>query len=123
MPKLFVMAVPIFKGKEEEWKNFVAELNGDRKDDFLASTWRHGIRQRTFLQEGPEGAIVIVTLQGKDPEHSFREFIKGKDAFTTWFIAKVNSIHGIDFYNFVPQTKLMVDSGAIKEQVLYYIKN
>ncbi len=93
-----VMAVtfPILPGKTPEWRTWMNELNGARHEEFAASRSRAGVHERTFLQQTPAGDVVIVTLEGKDPQRSFAEMTTGSDAFTTWFVKKAREVHGID---------------------------
>ena len=72
------------------------ELNGPRHEDFAMSRSRAGVHERTFLQQTPAGDFVIVTLEGEDPGHAFERMMSATDAFTTWFLGKVEEVHGID---------------------------
>ncbi len=111
-----VMAVtfPILPGKTLEWRTWMNELNGPRHDEFAASRSQASVHERTFLQQTPNGDVVIVTLEGKDPERSFEKMTSGHDAFTTWFVQKAREVHGIDIS--VPlngaSSRLIVDSDS-----------
>jgi hypothetical protein len=89
-------AFPILPGKTPEWRSWQAELNGPRYQEFIESRRRVGVHERTFLQSTPMGDLVIVTLEGDDPEHAFGKMMATKDAFTTWFIERATAIHGLD---------------------------
>ena len=93
-----VMAVtfPILPGKTPQWRSWMKELNGPRHEEFAASRSRAGVHERTFLQQTPAGDVVIVTLEGKDPQRSFEMMTSGHDAFTSWFAQKAREVHGID---------------------------
>ena len=93
---LFAIAVPVLASKTEQFKAFIATLNGEKKADFAASRKRLGVRERTFHQHTPMGDFVIVTLEGDDPAGAFKKFGQGDDAFTNWFVAEVKDIHGVD---------------------------
>ena len=93
---MFAMAIPIAPGKTDEFKKFIGELNGARRAEFVESRKKLGVRERTFLQHSPHGDMVIVTLEGANPQKAFAEFGQGTDAFTTWFKKTVGEIHGID---------------------------
>jgi hypothetical protein len=90
------------------------ELNGPRRAEFAESRRRAGVRERTFLQPTPMGDLVIVTLEGDDPARSFGQMMHASDAFTTWFLERVQAIHGIDLA--APMdgspSQLVVDTGA-----------
>ena len=109
---LMAVAFPIAPGKTAEWQAFMEELNGPRHQEFAEARRRAGVRERTYLQATPMGDLVIVTLEGDDPARSFGQLMAAKDAFTTWFLERVKTIHGVDLT--VPMTeapsKLVVDS-------------
>ncbi len=112
---IFAIAIPISAGKTEQFNAFIAELNGARKADFVASRKKLGVREHTFLQHTPMGDLVVVTLQGDDPAGAFAKFGQGNDPFTQWFKAQVKDIHGIDLDAPPPgpMPTLIVDSGKI----------
>jgi len=93
---MLAMAVPIPAGKTEQWKKFVSELNGARKAEYVASRRTLGVRERTFLQQTPQGDLVLLTIEGDHPETAFAEFGKRTDPFTMWFKQQVMEIHGMD---------------------------
>ena len=72
------------------------ELNGPRRQEFVESRRRAGVRERTFLQPTPMGDLVVVTLEGDDPERAFGQMMSATDAFTTWFRERAEAVHGID---------------------------
>ena len=116
MSRLFAMAVPVLPGKEQEWRQFASELKDHHYEDFQASRRNLGVRERTFLQETPMGTLVIVTLEGENPEQAFAEFSKGTDAFTKWFMESVQRIHGLDLSSPPPgpMPGLFIDSGPVE---------
>jgi hypothetical protein len=109
---LLAVAFPIAPGKTSDWKKFIDEVNGERHAEFAASRRSAGVRERTFLQSTPMGDLVIVTLEGDDPARSFGQMVHATDAFTSWFIARVKDVHGVDLS--APMTgspsELVVDS-------------
>ncbi len=93
---LMAVAFPILPGKTDEWRSFIAELNGARNAEFVASRKRAGVHEVTFLQPTPMGDLVIVTLEGDDPAKSFGMMSTGTDEFTTWFVERAKALHGVD---------------------------
>jgi hypothetical protein len=89
-------AFPILPNKTADWQAFIDELNGPRHAEFSESRRRLGVQERTFLQHTPMGDLVIVTLEGDNPEQAFGQFVHGTDEFTKWFLGKVREVHGID---------------------------
>ena len=93
---LMAVAFPILPGKTGEWRTWMEELNGPRREDFAESRRRAGVHERTFLQSTPMGDLVIVTLEGDDPGRAFGKMMSADDEFTKWFTARASEIHGID---------------------------
>jgi len=93
---LMAIAVPILPGKTEQWRRFVGELNGPRRVAYQASRRSLGIHERAFLQSTPQGDVVVVTLEGANPEEAFRQLGSGSDEFSRWFVQQVREIHGMD---------------------------
>jgi hypothetical protein len=109
---LMAVAVPILPGKTDQWRQFIAQLNGPRRAEFEASRRRLGIHERAFFQSTPHGDLVIVTQEGANPEDFFRNFGSGTDSFSRWFVQQVKEIHGMDLSQFEPSSmpELSVDS-------------
>lgn len=93
---MIAVAFPILPGKTAEWRTFMEEVNGPRRDEFVESRRRAGVHERTFLQSTPMGDLVIVTLEGDDPGQAFGKMLGADDAFTKWFIERAEAIHGVD---------------------------
>jgi hypothetical protein len=93
---LMAVAFPILPGKTAEWRTWMEELNGARREDFVASRRAAGVHERTFLQPTPIGDLVIVTLEGDDPGHAFGKMMGADDEFTRWFTGRAQEIHGVD---------------------------
>jgi hypothetical protein len=111
MPMMAV-AFPILPGKTNEWRAWMEEINGARRDEFQASRKAAGVRERTFLQQTPMGDLVIVTLEGDDPGRAFGRMMGGNDPFTKWFNERAQQIHGVDLTirPSGPPSELVVDT-------------
>lgn len=112
---LMAYAIPLEPGKTPAWRKWADELNGPRSGEFAASRERAGVRERTFLQQTPEGDVVIVTIEGDDPAAAFAKMMTGTDPFTTWFLEKVKEFHDIDPARMAKGASptLVVDSAAV----------
>lgn len=93
---LMAVAFPILPGKTDEWRTWMKELDGPRREEFVESRRRAGVHERTFLQSTPMGDLVIVTLEGDDPGEAFAKMMSSTDAFATWFGERASEIHGVD---------------------------
>ena len=96
MKKLFAMAVSILPGKTPMFRKFINELNGKRNADFIKSRKKLNVHERTFFQSTPMCDMVVVTLEGHDPENAFKNNASSNDEFTNWFVKEV---HGLDLKN------------------------
>jgi hypothetical protein len=112
---LNAVAFPILPGKTAEWREFIAQLNGPRQDEFNESRRRAGVRERTFFQSTPMGDLVIVTLEGDDPSAAFGQMLSSTDEFTTWFIAQAKAFHGVDLLMPMPgsPSELVADTDRV----------
>jgi len=119
MSRLLAMAIPVLQGQEQEWQKFARDLKDTYYEEFQASRRKLGVRERAFLQQTPMGEMVIVTLEGEDPEKAFQNFANGNDAFTKWFLETVKKLHGIDLSAPPPGPlpTLVVDSGPVEEAI------
>lgn len=99
---LFAAVFPVSPGQSENWHSWMQELNGARRDDFVASRRAAGVRERTFLQSTPMGDLVIVILEGDDPEAAFGQMMSADDDFTRWFKARAAEAHGVDLSQPLP---------------------
>jgi hypothetical protein len=109
---MFAMVVPIPQGKLEAWRGFVKQLQGVRRAEFEASRKQLGVRERTFLQQTPQGDFCIVTLEGNDPTNAITKFGKSNDSFAKWFVEQVKQIHNLDLSQPLPgpQSELVIDT-------------
>lgn len=117
MQQLFAMAVPVRQGKDAEWHQFMKELD-NRMGEFKTNRQKLGVRERTFYQQTPQGGLVIVTLEGEDPQNALERFMQGTDEFSQWFLKNIQQLHDIDLTSKqpLPKAELILDSGAVKQK-------
>lgn len=108
------LAIPILPGKTDQWRRFIADLLGARREAYQASRRRIGVHERAYFQSTPHGDLVILTLEGADPAAAFAQIGAGTDEFTQWFAQQVRTLHGVDLTQPVPGPlpELVVDSHA-----------
>jgi hypothetical protein len=88
--------MPILPGKTEIGRAFTEEILGSRKAEYDDFQRRQGVEvERYFLQESPDGDVVIVTGEGTftDPQ----TFVDLDRDFDRWFVDKVEEITGVQF--------------------------
>lgn len=112
---LNAVVFPILPGKTDEWREFIAELNGPRNAEFTASRAAAGAHERTYLQSTPAGDLVIVTLEADDPSRSFGQMMAATDPFSLWFKGRVREIHGVDLSTPMTESpsQLVIDTGRV----------
>jgi len=96
MKKVLVMALPILEGQMERSIKFNAALNGEKHTEYKTLFATLGLHERHFLQTAPIGNLVIVVLEGENPQEQLKKFAHGKDAFTKWYLGEVKATHGVD---------------------------
>lgn len=91
------VAFPVLPGKGEEMRSFARAVLGVRRAEFDASQQRHGaVGERWYYQQTPQGEIVIVCIDGKDPLASLGAFSASRDPFDLWFKQQVQGLCGVD---------------------------
>lgn len=111
---LLPFAIPILPGKREQWERFVVDLSTTRRQDFVESRRRLGVRERTFLQETPMGDLVIITQEGENPERILA-WLGSDDPFARWMAQHASPLHGVDLGKPFPEDalpKLVLDTGT-----------
>ena len=105
---IMAVTMPILPGKKEMWKKLMDQITVEPgRTEFVKSRDEAGVRERSFLQEGPDGDFVILTFEGKDPEAGFAKIIASSP---DEFKAVVKEIHGLDMSGPAPTNKLIIDS-------------
>ena len=107
---LMAVATPLLPGKTDGWRKWVEELRGPRRQEFVESRRRAGVRERSFLQPSAMGDLVIVTIEGDDPGRAFEQMMSADDAFGTWFGERVREFHADAP---MPTSELVLDTGGM----------
>jgi hypothetical protein len=100
---LVAFAGKLAPGKTDEWRRFVDEMHGPRKDEYAASRARLRIKkERAFLQPGSDGDTVIYTFTRHGPPAEalpplFRDLSASKDPFDVWYKQRMRDLLGLDF--------------------------
>ena len=111
---LLAAAFPISPGKTDQFRRFMTELNGPRRADYETWAQRFDAHWQVFLQQTPQGDLVLVTAEGANPAQSFQQLGTATDAFTQWFVQQVQDIRGVDLRQPLPGPlpELVLDSQA-----------
>lgn len=96
------LAVPILPGKTEAWNQFRKELEARRSEH--EEVWRRlgGTRHVAWIQQTPEGGMVVVYYEAEDIDRLFQEFATSDHPLLVWFRERVKEVHGIDLSQPLP---------------------
>jgi hypothetical protein len=95
---LVVRAFPVLPGKEEDIRNFAAEMTGPRRREAEQFYKSFGVvRESWHYQETPHGPLVIsVTEVDAELDVKAREYAESSRPFDRWFKDQVRNLTGID---------------------------
>ena len=93
----FCIALPVLPGKAEALRKFGENVNTTRRREFEASERRLNIpKEAWFLQSTPQGDLVLIYFEHREPAKALGEFIASQDRFDRWFKDQVKEITGVD---------------------------
>jgi hypothetical protein len=102
MPAI-AFTVPIVPGKEEADRQWLQEMEGPRREEYLRSRQRVGVsREVVWHQATPQGTVAIVYMELDDPQRMFEGLGSSNDPFDRWFREKAQEVHGIDLSQPLP---------------------
>jgi hypothetical protein len=91
------LAFPILPGRAETAREFLRELETDRKADHAYAGQRLGLTKALwFLVDGVGGAQVVVYLEGTDIAIALDGLVRSRDPFDRWFKAALADATGLD---------------------------
>src|SRR5688572_15069129 len=92
--------LPIFPGKTEEARRFVAEMGGPRWAEYDRSQRRLGIEEEEwFLTSLPSGDYFIFLMRGHDFARVIALMAQSNDEYDRWFKQQLIDLVGIDLHN------------------------
>jgi hypothetical protein len=91
----YAFALPILSGKTAAMRQFIQEVLGPRKREWDDLQRRQGVtRERYYLQERPEGDLLLVTGEGSfTPVSQFLD-VAG-NPFDRWFLDQFQDVTGL----------------------------
>ncbi len=94
----YAFAMPLIQGKTQIWRKYMDELDGPRREEFSKSRQRAGLRlEQVWLQNTPQGDIVVLVWDTDNPNKAFDHLMKSKDPFDIWFRDTILiECHGVD---------------------------
>lgn len=110
---LIAFAAPILPGKKDAYDEWVAELNGSRRDEYEQHLRRVGKkREWSLLQQTPDGDLAVVVQEADDPQAMMRRFVESREPFDVWMKDKIQEVHGLDMSSPPPPPELKVEGSA-----------
>ena len=95
--KSLILALPIVRGKEEEWRRFAQELKETHPREYEDLRRRLGVRaERVWLMQEACGEVALAYAEVEAPEEVIRRLAASEDPFDTWFKEKLLELHGYD---------------------------
>jgi hypothetical protein len=90
------LALPVLPGKEAQARQFGLSIK-QKKNDFEKSEKRLRIKKEAwFLQQSPQGSMLIVYIEANDVGKVFTDFAQSRDPFDVWFKDEAKAISGVD---------------------------
>ena len=105
---MIAIALPILTGKFDAWKTTILDkMLGVNKKDADALRHAAGVRERSFIQETPDGHVVILTFEGINPEAGYSNLMQN---LPPEYAKAAMDLHGLDPNAPPPLAKLVYNS-------------
>ena len=91
---MIALALPILPGKLDVWKKTILNkmlIKNKKETDAIRNAAK--VRERSFLQELPDGHIVVLTFEGIDPVAGYEQVMRN---LPPEFAATAMECHGLD---------------------------
>jgi Family of unknown function (DUF6176) len=111
--KGLAFAAPLQPGKTDAARQFAREAYVSRRAELAESRSAKGLtREAVFLNQTPNGDVVVVYLEGTDPVEGNRQFAASSSPFDRWFKDRCKEIFPpyIDFDQPVPPNEEIFSS-------------
>ncbi len=94
------LALPILSDKSDAARDFMRELDGERKPDYDRSERRIGItKEAWFLAPLPSGDHLIAYMESPNFNNALEQFVQSRDEFDLWFKERLAEATGLDLNN------------------------
>jgi hypothetical protein len=92
-----LFALPIRDDQKNTARQFLSELESNRKAEYAASEQRLGITKEVWaIQRTQAGDLFVVYFQSEDIPSSVGQFVGSQDPFDLWFKDRVKASTGVD---------------------------
>lgn len=101
------LALPILPDKTDVARDFMRELEVERKAEYDRSERRIGItKEAWFLASLPSGDHLVAYMESQDFAGALALFVESRDDFDLWFKSRLAEATGVDLNNPPPDMKL-----------------
>ncbi len=91
------IAIPVLETKVGQWKAWIQECLGPRREEFDDFNERMGLTlHRAWLMQSRQGPQVIVLFDGPGADNFLQKMATSQAPFDRWFRERVSAIHDID---------------------------
>lgn len=91
------LVLPMREGKSATARDFMRELETDRKAEYGVSERRIGIdKQAWYLASTPAGDQLVAYMESPDFDHALAMFSQSSDPFDLWFKRQLDEATGLD---------------------------
>ncbi len=91
------LALPILPGQTAAARDFMRELEGERKADYARSEQAIGITKEVwYLAPLPGGDHLVAYIESEDFDRALGQFVASRDEFDLWFKRRLAEATGLD---------------------------
>ena len=91
------LVLPIREGKADAARDFMRELESERKDDYAVSEQRIGIdKEAWYIAHAPAGDQFVAYMESPDFMRALGMFSQSQDGFDLWFKERLDEATGLD---------------------------
>jgi hypothetical protein len=95
--------VPVSPGKEQADREWMSELDGEKREEYRSAWKDAGFRHHTvWQQETPDGTVDIVYLEADDIPAAMQAVTSSDSPFHQWFRERVRDVHDLDLTQQAP---------------------
>ena len=91
------LVVPVLPGKTADAREFMRQLEGERKASYQHSEQRIGIvKEAWYLAGAPAGDLLVAYMESPDFPQALAAFSQSQDEFDQWFKQRLADATGLD---------------------------
>jgi hypothetical protein len=95
--------IPVLPGKEQADREWMAAMEGARRDEYLSAWKNAGVtRHAVWQQQTAGGTVDVVYLEADDISAAMQSITTSDEPFQRWFREQVLDVHGVDLTSGAP---------------------